>query len=583
MKIMNPKFLILLLLLSGAFLDKSHAQNLVKGDEAESFFAEVNDRFRQLIERSLPDEALAVPVKPRKILVFDMNRNRGIIQQGHHPMDYGNYMLYQMGKKTGAFETWYSRDTLVFKREVLSEFDAICFNNTVGVLFDDPELRNNLLEYVYSGKGFIGFHAAAATFVQYPVYDQFPEFGLMLGGYENGGHPWSPYEWITIRVNEPDHPLNKGFNKTSFDISDEVFQFSAPYSRDYVRVLLSINTDITDMSEKRRILPERRADLDLAMAWIKPYGRGRVYYSSFGDNPHVFWDSRLLQQSLACIQFVLGDLEASYTPNNKLTPAVEAREKLGWRLGVAAYSFKDNTLFETIDKAVELGIWHLGGLNVQKVSADIDKNFDYNLTDQELIRIRQKLVTAGVRLVTFYIHDIPNDEVTCSRIFEFGRKMGIETFISEPKPEALDLIEKYCKKYDIKVAIHNHDKRISPQYWSPKGVLKVCKDRSPYIGACGDLGYWIRSGIDPSEALEQLGDRLLTLQVHDLNEETKDGHDVPWGTGIADLGSFFQTLKDLGIKPSLIGLEYSYNWGKSLPEIKQSVKFFNTTSIELSK
>ena len=113
-------------------------------------------------------------------------------------------------------------------------------------------------------------------------------------------------------------------------------------------------------------------------------------------------------------------------------------------------------------------------------------------------------------------------------------------------------------------------------------VLKACKDRSQYIGACGDVGYWIRSGIDPVEAMEQLGDRLITLQVHDLNEINKEGHDVPWGTGKTDLNSFFQKLKDLGIKPSLVGLEYSYMWGESLPEIKESIAFFNKTSIDLA-
>ncbi|MFC2124822.1 ThuA domain-containing protein [Bacteroidota bacterium] len=577
--------LLVFILSANAQFNTTQAQELFIGDEAESFFEGVNDVFKRQINLSLPKKARDQSTDSRKILVFNMHKNRQGIGKGHVSIPFGNYMLYMMGEKTGAWETWFSRDTLVFKREVLNKFDAICFNNTAGVLFNDPELRNNLLEYVYSGKGFIGLHAAGATFVQYPVYDQFPEFGVMLGGYENGGHPWTSYEWITIKVNEPDHPLNMDYRSVNFDICDEVFQFSEPYSRDNLRVLVSIDTDKTDMTDslkERRILPERKADLDIALAWIKGYGRGKVYYSSFGDNPHVNWDPRILRQNLAGIQFVLGDLEASYTPNNKLTPAIEAQEKLGWRLGLTAYSFKDNTLFETIDQAAELGVWHLGGLNVQKVSKNIDKNFDHNLTDKELIQIRQRFVTAGVKLVTYYIHDIPNDEETCYNIFEFGRKMGIETFISEPKPEALDLIDQYCAKYNIKVAIHNHGKKISPKYWNPKGILKACKRRSPYIGACGDIGYWIRSGIDPVEAIELIGDRLITLQVHDLNEITEDGHDVPWGTGETDLNAFFMQLKAHKIKPSLVGLEYSYKWGESLPDIKESIKFFNATSIDLA-
>jgi hypothetical protein len=91
----------------------------------------------------------------------------------------------------------------------------------------------------------------------------------------------------------------------------------------------------------------------------------------------------------------LGDLPAPATPNNKITSSVLAQEKLGWRLGLTAWTFKDLTLLETIDKAAELGIWYMDGLNVQKVSADIDKNFDYNLSREELMVIRAKLIEKG--------------------------------------------------------------------------------------------------------------------------------------------------------------------------------------------
>ena len=73
-----------------------------------------------------------------------------------------------MGQKTGAFEITIGNDESAFTPENLKQYDAILFNNTLGVLFDDPALRQSLLDFVKSGKGFIGFHAAAATFVQYP-------------------------------------------------------------------------------------------------------------------------------------------------------------------------------------------------------------------------------------------------------------------------------------------------------------------------------------------------------------------------------------------------------------------------------
>ena len=559
----------------------SYAQPFKPAVQAKAFYADLPDSAIELINNAIPGMAMVSPEKPRKLLVFNMDIWNGEIRKGHPSVPYANYMLQLMGKKTGAYETYFSNDSMVFKSEYLNQFDAICFNNTVGVLFEDPGLRNNLLEYVYSGKGLLGIHAAGATFCQWPGYDQFPEFGEMLGGFENGGHPWKPHEWITLKMDEPSHPINRAFEHENFYVSDEVFQFSEPYTRDRLRVLLAIDTDKTDMSEERRILPERRADKDIAISWIRNYGRGRVFYTSLGHNAHINWNEKVLLQYLDGIQFVLGDLDAPATPSNKLTPAIEAREQLGWRLGLTAYSFKNNTLFETIDKAASLGLLYLGGLNVQQVSDEITGNFDYSLSEEDLVTVRKKFLSAGVTLVSYYIHDIPDEEEICKQIFEFGRKMGIETFISEPRVEALDLIEKYCEKYDIKLAIHNHGKDISPVYWDPETLLEVCHNRSPLIGACGDFGYWSRSSINPLDAVRLLGDRLITIQLHDLDKMGPDGQDVAWGMGEIEMDALIRHLGKSGVKPSLFGLEYSRDWDQERPELKQSIEYFNDVCLKM--
>ena len=116
-------------------------------------------------------------------------------------------------------------------------------------------------------------------------------------------------------------------------------------------------------------------------------------------------------------------------------------------------------------------------------------------------QIRLKLDASGVRLLTYYMHDLPADPAACRQKFDFARKIGIETFMSEPAPAALDTVEKLCDEYDIKVALHNHDRKASPVYWNPEGILKACQGRSKRIGACADIGYWMRSGIDPVKAM----------------------------------------------------------------------------------
>ncbi len=270
---------------------------------------------RRRIEEAIPRRAPAAPARLRKLLVVTLNMRNGRPRRGHPSIGYANLALDLMGRATGAYEAVFSNDVSLFAPNRISRFDGVCFNNTTGVLTDEPELRRGLLDFVAGGGGFVGFHAAAATFVQYPEYGQFPEFGQMLGAYENGGHPWRADETITLRVEEPDHPVNAAFEQESFEVQDEVFQFQEPYSRSRLRVLLSIDTERTDMDPSRHFLPERAADGDFAMSWVRRHGEGRVFYTSLGHNKHLFSDRRLLGHFLAGIQFALGDLEADATPD----------------------------------------------------------------------------------------------------------------------------------------------------------------------------------------------------------------------------------------------------------------------------
>jgi type 1 glutamine amidotransferase/sugar phosphate isomerase/epimerase len=533
---------------------------------------------RELVEAAIPARAFAKPRKPRKLLIFDRNVNYG----GHGSISTANLAFELMGRKTGAFETTVSRDPEVFRPESLRQFDGVFFNNCVGNLFTDPALRQSLVEFVYAGGGMMGVHGTSVAFTQWPgAIEDFPEFGLMIGA--RGAVHRASDEHVLIKLDDPGNPLTQMFSRDGFDYRDEFFRVGDPYSRKRVRVLLSIDTDKTDLKAGRGAAPPERADNDFALAWARNYGRGRTFYCTIAHNPYVFRDAKMLSFYLAAAQFILDDLPAPTIPSALLTPALRAQEKLGWRLGIEAYTFHKFTLFEAIEKTAALGLPFMGGLSIQKVSAGIPKNFEPGLSDDELRQIRLKLDAAGVRLLTYYIQDIPGDEAGCRKVFEFGREIGIKTFMSEPKPEALGTIDTFCKAYDIKVGLHNHDAKASPVYWHPEGILKACEGRSKYIGACADLGYWMRGGIDPVQAVRLLKDRLVTVQMHDLHSRGADGHDVPWGTGAGDTAAFLKEIHRLGIRPTMFGLEYSYNWLESMPEIARCITFFNDVSLELAK
>src|SRR5262249_46096567 len=153
-----------------------------------------------------------------------------------------------------------------------------------------------------------GSHCATDTFYKWKAY------GEMVGAYFDG-HPW--HEKIRVLVEDTKHPATKHLGKT-FEITDEIYQFKAPYDRKDLRVLMRMDmsrekgvarlngrdlkaTDKLELSYEGgkpkaklngkdvrvRSLEYReprgnRKDKDYALAWVKEYGKGRVFYTALG-------------------------------------------------------------------------------------------------------------------------------------------------------------------------------------------------------------------------------------------------------------------------------------------------------------
>ncbi|MCL5278971.1 MAG: ThuA domain-containing protein [Planctomycetes bacterium] len=376
---------------------------------------------KQKIEAALPAQAFVKPRERRRLLIFDLNVNYG----GHASIPTANQAFTLMGAKTGAFETEVSKDPAVFAPDNLKRFDAVFFNNTVGNCFEDPALRQSLIEFVYSGGGLMGVHGTSVAFTKWPgAIEDWPEFGIMLGG--RGANHKANDEHVFLKVEDPGHPITQPFGG-DFDYRDEFFRVHEPYSRNRVRVLLSIDTAKTDMKQTPSLGKVERADNDYALAWVRQYGRGRVFYCGFAHHPSVFRDPKMLQFYLAATQFCLGDLDAPTTPSAKLTPAIRAQEKLGWRLGLVPYPvLPPPPLFATIGQAAVLGLSYVGARSSQKVGDDLRKNFDEQLSNEEMRQIRLSLDQAGVRLLTYRVDRMPSDEDGWRKILAFAKKMGIE-------------------------------------------------------------------------------------------------------------------------------------------------------------
>lgn len=252
----------------------------------------------------------------------------------------------------------------------------------------------------------------------------------------------------------------------------------------------------------------------------------------------------------------------------------------GWRLAVQAWTFNRFSFHEALEKTAELGLGWLEAFPGQRLGAKPeDGQFHHQMPEAARAAVRARLKAAGVRLVGYGVVALPADEAECRRVFAFAREMGIETIVSEPPPEALDLVARLAEEFKIGVALHNHPQ--PSRYWNPQTVLDALKGRSPLLGACADTGHWLRSGVAPLEALRLLKGRIRCLHFKDLDKAgTMAAHDVVWGSGAGDVPGLLAELQRQGFRGHF-AVEYEHNWEHSLPEVRRSAAFFDKTAAAL--
>src|SRR5258706_1411559 len=251
-----------------------------------------------------------------------------------------------MGAKTGAFSTVISDDPKSFDPKILKQSTAILMMPPPAPLFapkdaekkENPlyktptnapipaelvrpeQLRQSFLDFVRSGKGLMGIHAAADSSYKWK------EYGTMLGGQFNG-HPWGH---IVMRIEDPANPVNAAFENKPFEISDEIYTFRETYSRERQHILTSIDLAASKIDKGFN----RPQDNDYAVSWLNKYGEGRVFYCSLGHAENTYMNPVVLRHYLAGLQFAFGDLQADAQPSGPLPPDRLAENK---RVAAAGY------------------------------------------------------------------------------------------------------------------------------------------------------------------------------------------------------------------------------------------------------
>lgn len=149
--------------------------------------------------------------------------------------------------------------------EALKNYDGVIFANTTGDLpLPDPQA---FIDWVKSGKGFVGMHAAGDTFHGFKPY-------LDMVGAEFLRH--QAQVAVQPIVQDAECPACRHL-PPNWKVFDEIYQFKN-FDRSKVHGLLGLDKH-----------PNEGTPGDYPISWCKEFGKGRMFYTSLGHREDV-WD-----------------------------------------------------------------------------------------------------------------------------------------------------------------------------------------------------------------------------------------------------------------------------------------------------
>jgi len=215
--------------------------------------------------------ATTLAAAPKKLLVVTITTGFR-----HSSIPTLEKVIAQLGQSSGEFSVDYVRqpasnpDAAAWQQalkdelqklspESLKNYDGVVFANTTGEMpIPDPQ---GLVDWLKAGHAFIGIHSASDTFHKWPEYAQ------MLGG-EFQGH--GPQVGVECLNQDPHNPANAHLGKSWTIALEEVYEFKN-YDPAQLHDLLILDKH-----------PQSKAPGHFPVTWCKPFGSGKIFYTSLG-------------------------------------------------------------------------------------------------------------------------------------------------------------------------------------------------------------------------------------------------------------------------------------------------------------
>lgn len=234
----------------------------------------------------------------------------------------------------------------------------------------------------------------------------------------------------------------------------------------------------------------------------------------------------------------------------------------GLKAGVATYSLRGLKVEEAIEgiKRVDL-----------KYASIKDVHLRLDAPDSWRKAVLRKFKEAGVTPISCGVINIENNEELARKAFDYAKSINVPVIVCSPDPQALPLLDKLVKEYDIKLAIHNHGPG-DKHFPSPFDVMKAVEKLDQRVGLCIDVGHTAKCEVDPADAIRQCAGRLYDVHLKDVKDPNQRGPEVELGRGDLDVRGILHALVEMRYAYH-VGFEHEKDPKDPLPGLAESVGY----------
>jgi inosose dehydratase len=228
------------------------------------------------------------------------------------------------------------------------------------------------------------------------------------------------------------------------------------------------------------------------------------------------------------------------------------------KLGIQLYSLREFPLSQALEHAANIGF-----SQVEFYSGMLPTN-----ASAETIRqTRQQVADLGMTISSHGVNHIGSDAQANENLFEFAKALGVKSITIDPDPNSFDQLDELVKAYDMRVAIHNHGP--NHRYNKVVDVLRAIENHDQRIGACADLGHYIRSGEPATDVIRLLKGRLYGIHLKDFSAMEDKAQGVILGKGHLNVDAVIDALIAANFPADgALSLEYEENPKDPIADIK---------------